>query len=230
MMGEKMMSDKTTSHTDIPLDNAKLQNDIRSKYAVENRTAKRGQILLVGSSSMEIFPIDQLQQNLGLDKVIYNRGVRATTTADLLNHMNTLIFDLAPSKIFINIGANDLGFDVPQDIFLSNYDEILHQIREKLPDTTVYVMAYHPINAADDFGEEKDQHDQLFAHRSNELLEAADAKVERLAQKYGYEFINVNAGLTDVNGNLRKDLTFDGAHMYPAGYKIVLLNLKKYLE
>jgi lysophospholipase L1-like esterase len=230
MVEEKIMSDKTTSPTDIPLGNAKLQNDIRAKYAVENQTAKKGQILFVGSSSMEIFPIDQLQQNLGLDKVIYNRGVRATTTADLLNHMNTLIFDLAPSKIFINIGSNDLGFDIPQDVFLSNYDEILHQIKERLPDTAVYAMAYFPVNAVDDFGEEKDEHDQLFAHRSNELLEAANAKVERLAQKYGYEFINVNAGLTDVNGNLRKELTFDGGHMYPAGYEIVLLNLKKYLE
>ena len=211
-------------------DISKFQNDIRAEYAMENQTAKKGQILFVGSSLMEIFPIDKMQQNLGLDKVIYNRGVRATTTADLLDHMDTLIFDLAPSKIFINIGSNDIGFDVPQDVFLANYDEILHQIKEKLPDTAVFVMAYYPINAVDDFGEEKNEHDQLFAHRSNGLLEAANAKVEHLAQKNGYEFINVNAGLTDVNGNLRKELTFDGSHMYAAGYEIVLANLKKYLE
>ena len=208
----------------------KFQNDIRAKYAVENQAAKKGQILFVGSSLMEIFPIDKLQKNLCLDKVIYNRGVRATTTADLLKHMDTLIFDLAPSKIFINIGSNDIGFDVPEDVFLANYNEILHQIKEKLPDTAVYVMAYYPINAVDDFGQEKEEHDRLYAHRSNELLEAANAKVRQLAQKNGYEFINVNAGLTDVNGNLRKELTFDGGHMYPTGYEIVLANLKKYLE
>ncbi len=46
----------------------------------------------------------------------FNRGVR--TTANLLNHMDTLIFHLAPSKIFINI-----GFNIPEDIFLANYDE-----------------------------------------------------------------------------------------------------------
>ena len=224
------MPEETTSLTNMDPDISKFQNDIRAKYAVENQTAKKGQILFVGSSLMEIFPIDKLQQNLGLDKVIYNRGVRATTTADLLNHMDTLIFDLAPCKIFVNIGSNDIGFDVPEDVFLTNYDEILHQIKEKLPDTAVYVMAYYPINAVDDFGEEKDEHDQLYEHRSNELLEAANAKVEQLTQKNGYEFINVNAGLTDVNGNLRKELTFDGSHMYPAGYEIVLANLKKYLE
>ncbi|HYA77298.1 MAG TPA: GDSL-type esterase/lipase family protein [Verrucomicrobiae bacterium] len=224
------MSGRTTQFTNMFPGITKLQNDIRAKYAVENQTAKKGQILFVGSSLMEIFPIDKLQKNLGLDKVIYNRGVRATTTADLLNHMDTLVFDLAPSKIFINIGSNDIGFGVPEDVFLANYDEILHQIREKLPGTVVFVMAYYPINTVDDFGEEKDEHDQLYSHRSNELLEAANAKVEQLAQKNGYKFINVNAGLTDVNGNLRKELTFDGGHMYPAGYEIVLANLKKYLE
>jgi len=224
------MSERTIPLTNMFPDIIKLQNDIRAKYAVENQIAKKGQILFVGSSLMEIFPIDKLQKNLGLDKIIYNRGVRATTTADLLNHMDTLIFDLAPSKIFINIGSNDIGFNVPEDVFLANYDEILHQIKEKLPDTAVYVMAYYPINTVDDFSEEKEEHDQLFVHRSNELLEAANAKVEQLAKKNGYEFINVNAGLTDVNGNLRKELTFDGSHMYPAGYEIVLANLKEYLE
>ena len=208
----------------------RVQDDIRARYAVENQRAKKGQILFVGSSLMEIFPIDKLQKNLGLDKVIYNRGVRATTTADLLNHMDTLIFDLAPSKIFINIGSNDIGFDVPEDVFLANYDEILHLIREKLPNAVVYVMAYYPTNTVDDFGEKKNEHDQLYAHRSNKLLEAANAKVEQLAKDDGYEFVNVNAGLTDANGNLRKELTFDGSHMYPAGYEIVLANMKKYLE
>ncbi|WP_221771884.1 GDSL-type esterase/lipase family protein [Listeria booriae] len=96
---------------------------------------------------MEIFPIEKFQQeqDLGLDKIIYNRGVRVTTTADLLEHMDTLIFDLAPSKIFINIGSNDIGFNVPENVFLANYDTILQQIKEKLPDTIVYVMAYYLI-------------------------------------------------------------------------------------
>ncbi len=31
---------------------------------------------------MEIFPIEKMQKNLNLDKLIYNRGIRATTTED----------------------------------------------------------------------------------------------------------------------------------------------------
>lgn len=226
------MSDKTVKLTNMSPDITKFQNDIRAKYTTANQTAKKGQILFVGSSLMEIFPIEKFQQeqDLGLDKIIYNRGVRATTTADLLEHMDTLIFDLAPSKIFINIGSNDIGFNVPENVFLANYETILKQIKEKLPDTVVYVMAYSPINTVDDFGEKEPEHSQLYEHRSNGLNAAASAKIEKLAQKNGYEFINVNAGLTDSAGNLRKELTFDGAHMSPNGYEIVLENMKRYLE
>jgi lysophospholipase L1-like esterase len=152
-----------------------------------------------------------MQQGLGLDKLIYNRGIRATTTADLLKAMGLCIFDLAPAKVFINIGSNDIGFKVPESTFLANYDEILRLIKEKLPGTQVFVMAYFPFNPV------------------NEVLKSASGKVAQLAKKYHYEFINVNDGLADSGGNLRPELTFDGAHMLPAGYEIVLGNMKKYL-
>lgn len=223
------MSKQTTSLTNLYSGIEQLKKDIRTRFAQENQTAQKGQIVFVGSSLMEIFPIEKMQQGLGLDKVIYNRGIRATTTAELLTAMDVCIFDLAPIKIFINIGTNDVGFGVPEADFLANYDEILRRIKEKLPETQVFVMAYYPVNPVADFGESKAEHESLFAKRNNEILASASEKVARLAQKYHYEFINVNAGLADAGGNLKKELTFDGGHMYPSGYEIVLQNMKKYL-
>jgi lysophospholipase L1-like esterase len=223
------MSEQSTSLTNMNPDIEQYKSNLRSRFAKGNKTAKKGQIVFVGSSLMEIFPIEKMQQGLGLDKMIYNRGIRATTTAELLTAMDVCIFDLAPSKIFINIGSNDLGFGVPEATFLVNYDEILRQIKEKLPKAQVFVMAYYPVNPMADFGESEAEHESLFATRTNEILELASSKVARLAQKYHFEFINVNAGLADADGNLRQELTFDGGHMYPTGYEIVLGNMKKYL-
>lgn len=223
------MSEKSTSLTNLNPEIVKVQNEIRERYSQQNQTAQKGQIVFVGSSLMEIFPIEKMQQGLGLDKLIYNRGVRATTTADLLKHIDLCIFDLAPSNVFINIGSNDIGFKVPEATFLANYDEILRQIKERLPETQVFVMAYFPVNPVVDFGESEDEHESLFATRNNEIFKSASNKVAQLAQKYHYEFIDVNEGLADADGNLRKELTFDGAHMLPAGYEIVLGNMKKYL-
>ena len=223
------MSEQTTSLTNLNPDIEQFKSDLRARFAQENQTAKKGQIVFVGSSLMEIFPIEKMQQGLGLDKVIYNRGIRATTTAELLISIDLCIFDLAPSKIFINIGTNDVGFGVPEATFLANYDEILRQIKEKLPETQVFVMAYYPVNPVANFGESEVEHESLFEKRNNKILESASNKVAQLAQKYQYKFINVNAGLTDADGNLRQELTFDGAHLLPAGYEIVLENMKKYL-
>ncbi|MBN9390343.1 MAG: lysophospholipase [Chloroflexi bacterium] len=223
------MSEQTQPLTNLHPLIEKVQNEIRARFAQQNPTAKKGQIVFVGSSSMEIFPIEKMQQGLGLDKLIYNRGIRATTTTDLLKYIELCIFDLAPDKVFINIGANDIGFGVPEATFLANYDEVLRQIKEKLPRTQVFVMAYYPVNPVADFGESETEHESFFATRNNEILAAASSKVALLAQKYNYEFINVNDGLADTDGNLRPELTFDGAHMLPAGYEVVLENLKKYL-
>lgn len=216
------MLEETKKLTKLHPKLSEFQAELREKYAVANKTAKKDQIVFVGSSLMEIFPIEKMQveQNLGLDKIIYNRGIRATTTADLLAHIDLLILDLAPSKVFINIGSNDIGFNVPEATFLVNYAAILQQIKEKLPNTEVYVMAYYPVNpdvAAIDA-------------RNNEVLATASTKVAALAKDAGYEFINVNAGLMDENGYLRAEFTFDGAHMYPAGYEVVLANMQQYLK
>ena len=216
------MSEKSTSLTNMNPAIEQMKSTIRAKYAQQNQTAKKGQIVFVGSSLMEIFPIEKMQQSLGLDKVIYNRGIRATTTADLLTSMDLCIFDLAPSKIFINIGTNDLGFGVPEATFLANYDEILRRIKEKLPETQVFVMAYYPVNPVADFGESEAEHESLFARRTNEILELASGKVAQLAKKYNFEFINVNAGLADADGNLRKELTFDGVTCILPGIKFYL--------
>jgi lysophospholipase L1-like esterase len=225
------MSDQTVELTNLDPRIKEFQDKLRADYAVANETAKKGQIVFVGSSLMEIFPIEKWEEEgkVAFDKYIYNRGVRATTTADLLAHMDVQIFDLAPSKIFINIGSNDIGFGVPESTRLANYDEILSQIKAKLPDCQVYVMAYYPMNTSADFGEPKEEHDSLYNTRNNATFADASEKVAQLAKKHGYDFINVNAGLADESGNLRKELTFDGAHMLPNGYEIVLENLKAYL-
>lgn len=209
-----------------------FQNQLRAKYDLANQSVLPGQIDFVGSSLMEIFPIERFQreQDLQLDRTIYNRGVRATTTADVLAHMDTLIFDLKPSKLFLNIGSNDIGFNVPEAVFLANYRKILTQVRTQLPTTQIFVMAFFPINEVADFGENQHEHGNLYQYRSNERLLAANAKLKPLAESHGAEFLELSAGLSDDSGNLRKELSFDGTHLLPAGYQIVLNNMLPYLR
>ena len=46
--------------------------------------------------------------------------------------------------------------------------------------------------------------------------------MEKLAGETGCHYIDVNDGLTDGNGRLKKEYTIEGIHMYANGYKAVL--------
>ena len=204
------------------------------KYKVINQYAKKGQILFVGSSLMEFFPINELQQTLKKQYIIYNRGIGGYVTSELLNSMEECIFELEPSKIFINIGTNDIGAiseDYTKEKFLENYDDILTQIGKRLPKCKVYVMAYYPCNSKADFdGIDKDMKEMLFKSRNNVSILEANKDVEILAKRHGFEFINVNEGLMDEEGNLKKEFSTDGIHMFANGYSVILNNLEKYLN
>ena len=69
----------------------------------------------------------------------------------------------------------------------------------------------------------------MFATRNNENIRTANEAVKGLAEKMGCRYIDVNQGLTDENGRLKKAYTVEGIHMYANGYRVVLENLRKYL-
>ena len=96
------------------------------KYRVLNTMVKEGQILFTGSSLMEQFPINELQMDFGIKEIIYNRGIGGFTTDNMLQCMDEQIFGVKPSKIFINIGTNDISdpntdFDILLKEMLKNY-------------------------------------------------------------------------------------------------------------
>lgn len=202
------------------------------RYRILNEHVVKGQILFTGSSLMEQFPINELLMTEHIDRIIYNRGIGGFTTADMLQNMDVQIFDTEPSKIFINIGTNDISYaGAPfEDVLaymLKNYSLILEQIKTRIPDTQVYVMAYYPVNETDKASREWGG--DMFVNRNNRNLPAANAAVKKLAKQSGFQYIDVNAGLTDSRGMLKKEYTIEGIHMYANGYRVVLENMKPYL-
>lgn len=208
---------------------AREQQDKLERYRILNQNVKKGETLFTGSSLMEQFPINELLMTNGMTNVIYNRGIGGFTTADMLAHMEEMIFALKPSRIFINIGTNDIGspdYQLPK--LMENYEKILTQIRERLPQAEIFMMAYYPVNETDKLGDQE-WAKTMFATRTNENILLANEAAEKLAEKMGCKFINVNEGLTDERGKLKKEFTIEGIHMYANGYQVVLDNLKKYL-
>lgn len=184
----------------------------------------------MGSSLMEHFPINEILMSRGIDLCIYNRGISGYTIPELLESMDEQIFDLEPSVIFINIGTNDISIpEMTQERFTSDYRQVLDQIKDRLPDAKVYMMAYYPVNVS--LAEEIEAWPDapLAARLRRDRLHQANSIVQSLAVEYGYEYIDVNRGLADSDGCAIRELSSDGIHFWPDAYEIIFDNMKEYL-
>lgn len=205
------------------------QQEKLERFRILNQNAKKGEILFTGSSLMEQFPVNELLMTRGMHQVVYNRGIGGFTTEDMLRNMEEMVFALKPRKIFINIGTNDIGSQGYRlEKLMENYGKIISQIRERLPEAEIYMMAYYPVNETDKLPE-GEWAKTMFLTRTNENISIANKAVEEMAGRMGCHFINVNQGLTDEAGKLKKEFTVEGIHMYANGYEVVLENMRPFL-
>lgn len=200
----------------------------RARYRQQNAYIRKGETLFTGSSLMEQFPITEYCLNEGLP-IAYNRGIGGYTTDEFLAAIDDVLLDVEPAKLFINIGTNDIrAMPEGEDWFThlsANYRAICEIIRDKLPKTAVYMMAYYPVNL-----------DALQARaaqgpivRTNENVAKANEMVRALAAEFGFHYIDVNDGLKDETGSLKAEYTRDGIHFDSAAYRTVFDRLKQYL-
>ncbi len=200
-------------------------------YRTLNRFAQKGGIVFTGSSLMEMFPICELANSAGIRTPIYNRGISGTTTDDFLREIDAVMLGPEPKKVFLNIGTNDMTERVYGDQWMAhlmeNYEEILRIALARLPSVEIYVMAYYPANLH--LPDQTPQQQDMLRLRTRENLSACNRQLKALAEKYGLHYIDCNAGLTDENGELKREYTIDGVHMYAEAYGIVFENLKEKL-
>ena len=200
-------------------------------YKTLNEMAEPGGILFTGSSLMEQFPVAEMAVSAGVKGRVYNRGIGGTTTDDFLREIDTVLLDLKPSKVFINIGTNDMTDRVYGDKWMDhleeNYEKILQTAKEKIPDAMLYCMAYYPTNHH--LPDQNEWTYGMLKDRTKENIAECCARVKKLAEKYGYRYIDVNDGLYDEIGEQKKEFAIDGVHMITAGYRVVFENLKPYL-
>ncbi len=184
-----------------------------------NDFAVKGSTVFAGSSLMEQFPINEFLMDYGLNRIIYNRGVGGFTTQELLDHMDACIFDLEPREIFLNIGTNDMnGPDYDLSEFLDRYERMIRMILQRLPGVKLFLMAFYPVNQA---AAPDPNTGEAFRFRTNERILEANEQIERLAGRYHLKYLNLNAQITDTDGNLKAEYTVDGVHMHAEGYRVI---------
>ena len=201
------------------------ENKVRS-FRLLNRVAKKGETVFAGSSLMEQFPVNELMMSRGMSQTVYNRGIGGFTTKQYLEVLDACVLELEPSRLFINIGTNDIGATTDWKAqLIDTYRKILTTVQTALPDCRIYVMAYYPVaNTGEVF-----LPPNAAMPRTLPLVQEANAAVEALAGELGLTFINVNAPISDETGHMDSQYAKDPVHMFPSAYDRILTELEQFL-
>ncbi len=212
-----------------------MNNDQKIKirnFDYLNKNILKRKILFTGSSLMEQFPICEIARSKGFDEVIYNRGVGGLNTDEFLENINTLLLDLEPSKIFINIGTNDITEARYGDKWMShlmdNFCKIIETTKDSIPNAEIYIMAFYPANLHLPWHTEEAI--QWMKLRTPENIQMCNEHLKEIANKYECYYIDCNADLVNENGEQKPEYAIDGVHMYANGYLNVFEVVKSYLN
>ncbi len=151
-----------------------------------------------------------------------NRGISGDITYGVLERLQEVI-DRKPAKVFILIGINDISRNIPDSLILSNYKKMIERIRKGTKKTQIYFYTLLPVNAS--FGKFKNHYGKdehiLFINSEIRKLNAKNVKV-----------IDLYPLFLDKENHLKAELTKDGLHLLPEGYKVWadFLNKEKYLR
>lgn len=150
---------------------------------------------------------------------VINRGVNSDTTEGVKNRLDDIVSS-NPEKVFLMIGINDLYAEKTTDEIVSNYEDILNQFKSESPNTKVYVQSVLPLNYEMYYAGDKIK---------NETIKDLNKELKNLSTRFNYTFIDLYSKF-EKNGQLNKQLSYDGIHLSGEGYNVWKESIEKYIQ
>lgn len=199
----------------------KEQAKMQDKYRELNQVSvKEPDIIFIGDSIVEYYPLQELLQT---NKVLINRGIRGYKTDLLLDNLDAHLFGPALDKVFILIGTNDIGKEIPQSETLENLEGVIQKISREYPLAQIQLLSVLPVN-------EGEEYKGTVYLRTNEKIQDLNRAYQGLASIYtNVQFIDLYETFLDETGQLDQEFTTDGLHLTIAGYAVLSSELDKYL-
>jgi lysophospholipase L1-like esterase len=182
------------------------------EFKAEPRTT--GHIVFMGNSLTEMFDLSALD-----DSTIINRGITGDFSEGTLQRIDEVI-SLHPSKLFLEVGINDLVEHVSVKEICRNYKGIVEQVRSKSPETKIYFQSVLPVRMISSF--------LTSSADVNETVREMNAALQQVADEQHVTFINLYDHYV-LDGEINPRLTWDGVHLADEGYLIWKGLLQPYL-
>lgn len=113
-------------------------------------------------------------------------------------------------KIYVMVGINELGRGTPETFF-ADYAKVIARIRQLQPKAIIFVEAIMKVS------EEKTTTDPIF---NNANINVRNEAIRTLENKQDIFYLDMNEAVTDENGNLKKEYSFDGVHLKAIHYSV----------
>ncbi|MBD0385141.1 MAG: G-D-S-L family lipolytic protein [Nostoc sp. C3-bin3] len=187
-------------------------DDWKSLLALEARAIAQGQganhlSILIGDSLSMWFP----REKLPAGKLWLNQGISGDTSSGVLKRLGAFSAT-RPNVIYIMAGINDLRKGDSDDAILRNYRRIVRRLRQAHPKAQIIVQSILPTRQV---------------KLSNSRIRHINTQLTQIAKQEGANYLNIYSWFTDMEGNLRPELTTDGLHLSQEGYDVWRLALQQ---
>ena len=129
---------------------------------------------------------------------------------------------MGAKKVFIMLGMNDIAV-YGNDGAVKNMETVLAQIKEKNPDTAIYVQSMTPIVGT-----------AQTVSLTNENLDIYNAGLKAMCEQNGYTYLDVASVMKDDEGNLKREYCSDpdnmGVHFTDEGCKVWIDYLRTHVS
>lgn len=175
-------------------------------------------IVFLGNSLTQNFELAEFFPNYK----IKNRGINGDVSVGILNRVKS-ITDLHPSKIFVEMGINDLGTGVSRESILKNYNSLIDFIQSECKSTRIFIQSTFPVENGGK------RYPNFCNERVNAEVVKLNTSLEELAIEKKITFVNVYP-LLELNGQLNPKYSVDGIHLNGSGYVLWAEILKPFVE
>lgn len=201
----------------------KIKKHYKNKLdEIAHRDYEKGNVVLLGDCVIENLDIEKYFDS----PVIYNNGISGDTTVLLKETLYKRAIKYKPSKVFISIGSNDIGFDDrPVKEIYNNIIDIVKELKRRTKESEIYLVTVVPVNPSTMEYINREYVDA----RDNFDINMLNYYLKNYARRNRIKFVDINKHLKNDVDQLNLSYTTDGFHLNETAYEIISNLIREYV-
>ena len=199
-----------------------LIESIINKTKFENAKIQDENIVFFGDSITEGYNVKEFYDEYR----VVNSGISGNTTKDLINRIDSDLYDYNPSVVIIQIGTNDIRERIKDEEIINNLKTIIKGIRKNRKNANILIESVYPLNRDMDTEYWSDVNPDY----NNKHIIKLNKDIKKLCKIEHIKYIDIYSYLLDDNKNLKEVYSKEGLHLTDLGYYKVTRIIKKFLN